>query len=67
MTQLKPEEIHFLSDNVKEVDAAIAAGMQSTLVDRPGNAVLPDADRERLEVVEALHDVNMIGPSACST
>lgn len=31
----------FLSDNIKEVDAAIAAGMQSYPVVRPGNAALP--------------------------
>ena len=31
----------FLSDNIKEVDAARAAGMQSVPVVRPGNAPLP--------------------------
>lgn len=31
----------FLSDNIKEVDAARAAGMQSYPVVRPGNAPLP--------------------------
>ncbi|KAB5570343.1 acireductone synthase-like protein [Coniochaeta sp. 2T2.1] len=32
----------FLSDNVKEVEAAKAAGMQSFVVQRPGNAPLPE-------------------------
>lgn len=39
-------EVHgewlFLSDNVKEVDAAVAAGMQSLVVTRPGNPPLPE-------------------------
>ncbi|TGJ83562.1 hypothetical protein E0Z10_g5216 [Xylaria hypoxylon] len=38
----------FLSDNAKEVDAAIAAGMQSMVVQRPGNPELPHGGkRER--------------------
>ncbi|KAI7283590.1 2,3-diketo-5-methylthio-1-phosphopentane phosphatase [Hortaea werneckii] len=40
----------FLTDNVKEVDAAAAAGVQTILVDRPGNAVLADSDRQRVRV-----------------
>ncbi|OIW33846.1 acireductone synthase-like protein [Coniochaeta ligniaria NRRL 30616] len=41
-----PSSWLFLSDNVKEVDAAKAAGMQSFVVQRPGNAPLPaDIDR----------------------
>lgn len=41
-----PSNWLFLSDNVKEVDAAKAAGMQSFVVQRPGNAPLPaDIDR----------------------
>lgn len=36
----------FLSDNVKEVDAAKSAGLQSFVVQRPGNAPLPaDIDK----------------------
>ncbi|KAI0392580.1 HAD-like domain-containing protein [Xylariaceae sp. FL0594] len=42
----------FLSDNTKEVDAAIAAGMQSMVVQRPGNADLPDEVPTRLKVIE---------------
>ncbi|RYP02786.1 hypothetical protein DL764_005616 [Monosporascus ibericus] len=43
----------FLSDNVREVDAAIAVGLQSYVVQRPGNAELPAGVRERLQVVES--------------
>ncbi|AEO69350.1 dd70fded-1a08-411d-b708-5e42d26efbcb [Thermothielavioides terrestris] len=40
------DEWLFLSDNVKEVEAAKAAGMQSFVVERPGNAELaPEARR----------------------
>lgn len=49
----------FLSDNVKEVDAAIAAGMKFMLVDRPGNAPVSDEDRARLEVVQTLDEVKL--------
>jgi enolase-phosphatase E1 len=38
---LAPDEILFLSDVVAELDAARAAGMQTALVVRPGNAVPP--------------------------
>ncbi|EGX91683.1 2,3-diketo-5-methylthio-1-phosphopentane phosphatase [Cordyceps militaris CM01] len=37
----KPSRWLFLSDNIKEVDAARAAGLQSYPVVRPGNAPLP--------------------------
>lgn len=37
----QPARWLFLSDNIKEVDAAIAAGMKSYPVVRPGNALLP--------------------------
>ncbi|KAI5864628.1 enolase-phosphatase E1 [Durotheca rogersii] len=47
-----PKEWLFLSDNVKEVDAAIRAGMQGVVVQRPGNAPLPPGVRERLRVIE---------------
>ncbi|CZT19107.1 related to Enolase-phosphatase E1 [Ramularia collo-cygni] len=54
-----PEEILFLSDNVKEVDAAVHGGMKSILVDRPGNAEVSREDRERLTVVQSLGDINL--------
>lgn len=49
----------FLSDNVKEVDAAEAAGMPVVLVDRPGNAPVSKGDRERLRVVDSLSEVGL--------
>ena len=48
-----PAEWLFLSDNVREVDAAIAAGMRSYVVQRPGNAELPAGTRDRLQVIES--------------
>ena len=48
-----------MSDNVKEVDAAIGAGMKSLLVDRPGNAVVSDADRKRLDIVTSLDQIEL--------
>ncbi|KAI3337325.1 enolase-phosphatase E1 [Xylariaceae sp. AK1471] len=46
------EQWLFLSDNPNEVDAAIAAGMQSLVVQRPGNAELPVEVSKRLRVIE---------------
>lgn len=43
----------FLSDNTKEVDAALAAGMQSAVVRRPGNPELPDGVVGRLTVIDS--------------
>ena len=56
---MRPNEVLFLSDNVKEIDAALEAGMEAILVDRLGNAPVPDTDRARLDVVESLSDVNL--------
>ncbi|KAI1331165.1 HAD-like domain-containing protein [Xylariaceae sp. FL0255] len=50
--QIPVDQFLFLSDNVKEVDAAIGAGMQSMVVQRPGNAELPADVPERLTVIE---------------
>lgn len=44
----------FLSDNTREVDAALKADMSSLVVDRPGNAALSEEDKKRLTVVTAL-------------
>lgn len=41
----------FLSDNVKEVEAAKQAGMQSYVVERPGNAELSEEDRKKHRVI----------------
>ncbi|KAI1335550.1 enolase-phosphatase E1 [Xylariaceae sp. FL0016] len=48
----------FLSDNFKEVDAAIAAGMQSMVVHRPGNADLPSEVIPRLAVIETFDSLD---------
>ncbi|KAK0646189.1 acireductone synthase-like protein [Cercophora newfieldiana] len=48
-----PNEWLFLSDNVKEVEAAKAAGMQSFIVERPGNAELSDDARKLHTVVKS--------------
>lgn len=40
-------EVTFLSDNVKELDAAKAAGMNTVLAVRPGNAVVENLDAYR--------------------
>jgi enolase-phosphatase E1 len=59
VTQLSPGAILFLSDNVKEVGAAIAAGMKSLVVDRPGNAVLSADDQKRFEVVDTFEKITL--------
>jgi enolase-phosphatase E1 len=42
---VSPAEILFLSDIVAELDAASAAGLQTRLVVRPGNAPAPNGHR----------------------
>ena len=56
---MQPDEILFLSDNVKEIDAALEAGMAAILVDRPGNAPVSNSDRSRLDMVESLAEVDL--------
>jgi len=51
--------ILFLSDNVKEVQAALEAGMKSIVVDRPGNAPLTEDDKATYKVVNSLHDISL--------
>ena len=50
----------FLSDNVKEVEAALAAGMKSLVVDRPGNAALSTEDRDRFIVVDSFEKITIL-------
>ncbi|OCT46027.1 Enolase-phosphatase E1 [Cladophialophora carrionii] len=57
--QREPEEILFLSDNVKEVRAAHDANFHAVVVDRYGNAPLSDADREELQVVESFEQLDL--------
>ena len=40
--KLQPAEVHFISDIVQELDAARAAGMQTSLAVRPGNKQVED-------------------------
>jgi enolase-phosphatase E1 len=47
----------FLSDNVREVEAAREAGMRACVVQRPGNAELAEDVRGRLEVVESFEEL----------
>ncbi|KAK3296025.1 HAD-like domain-containing protein [Chaetomium fimeti] len=47
----------FLSDNVREVEAAREAGMRACVVQRPGNAALAEDVRGRLEVVESFEQL----------
>jgi len=47
----------FLTDNVKEVDAALEAGMQSILVMRSGNAAVEESDRAHLRVISSFDEL----------
>jgi enolase-phosphatase E1 len=52
-----PKEWLFLSDNVKEVEAAKLAGMQSFIVERPGNADLSDDARKLHTVIKSFEEL----------
>ncbi|KAF2767311.1 2,3-diketo-5-methylthio-1-phosphopentane phosphatase [Teratosphaeria nubilosa] len=54
-----PSQTLFLSDNVKEIDAATEAGLKAVLVDRPGNAPVSNEDRRRMQVVESLDEITL--------
>ncbi|KAI0180284.1 enolase-phosphatase E1 [Hypoxylon sp. FL1284] len=56
--EFSPSEWLFLSDNVKEVDAAIEARMRSIVVQRPGNAPLPPEVPQRLQVIETFESLD---------
>jgi enolase-phosphatase E1 len=47
----------FVSDNVKEVEAAKQAGMQSFVVERPGNAPLSDEARKTHKVAMSFDEL----------
>ncbi|KAK3670903.1 enolase-phosphatase E1 [Recurvomyces mirabilis] len=55
----KPAETLFLTDNVKEYDAADSAKLKVLLLDRPGNAVVSDDDKARLQIVSSLEDIDL--------
>jgi len=50
----------FLSDNVKEVDAAREAGMQALVVVRPGNAPLSSEEKKRNRLVGSFNELDLI-------
>ncbi|OLN81596.1 Enolase-phosphatase E1 [Colletotrichum chlorophyti] len=56
-----PEEWLFLSDNPHEVSAAIAAGMQSIPVVRPGNAALPADLSPALQPITDFNELKGLG------
>jgi enolase-phosphatase E1 len=56
--EIPPGEWLFLSDNVKEVDAAIEAGLRSYVVQRPGNADLAPEIYDRLVVIETFDSLD---------
>lgn len=47
----------FLSDNINEVKAAKEAGMQSLVVERPGNAELSADDRDQHRVIASFAEI----------
>lgn len=49
----------FLSDNVKEVEAAKKAGLQSYVVQRPGNQDLSEADRRTHRVISSFAELDL--------
>jgi len=51
-TKIMPQQWVFLSDSVNEVEAAIAAGMNSMIVVRPGNAPLTSGDRAHYRILD---------------
>ncbi|VVT53969.1 uncharacterized protein SAPINGB_P003841 [Magnusiomyces paraingens] len=51
------DTILFLSDNPKEVEAAVAAGFNSYIVVRPGNAPLPEDAKTKYKVITTLDDI----------
>ncbi|GME27843.1 Enolase-phosphatase E1 [Neofusicoccum parvum] len=53
-------EILFLSDNVKEVKAALEAGMRSFVIDRPGNEPLSEDDRRAFAVHTSFKDIPLL-------
>jgi enolase-phosphatase E1 len=50
-------KVTFLTDNVKEAEAAMEANVQSVVVDRPGNAPLSEESRAKYPVIQQLTDL----------
>lgn len=58
----RPEDVHrwlFLSDRVEEVEAARAAGMQSAVVVREGNAALSEEEKARFTLVRSFDEIDL--------
>lgn len=53
------KKILFLSDNVKEIQAAIETDMRAMVVDRPGNAEIPKEDRTIYGVVTSFEQIKL--------
>jgi enolase-phosphatase E1 len=50
--KVSPSDILFLSDNPREIEAAILAGMQAKIVIRKGNVLLSADDKAAFESIE---------------
>ncbi|KAK0308240.1 enolase-phosphatase E1 [Friedmanniomyces endolithicus] len=55
----RPARTLFLTDNVREYDAAASAGLRVILLDRPGDAPVSAADRARMDVVQSFYDIDL--------
>ncbi|KAK5955782.1 enolase-phosphatase E1 [Knufia fluminis] len=55
----EPGKVLFLSDNVKEIGAALQAGMKAIVVDRPGNVELSMRDWEKYEMVTSFEQIKL--------
>ena len=53
----QPDQILFLSDNPREVEAATKAGMQVCILVRPGNAPLSEKDTSDYPVIHSFADI----------
>lgn len=51
------KKVTFMTDNVKEAEAATAAGIYAVVVDRPGNAQLSEESKETYPVITSLTDM----------
>nr|XP_013098691.1 unnamed protein product [Stomoxys calcitrans] len=54
-----PADILFLTDVIKEAEAARQAGLQTVILSRPGNAPLTDDDKSQFTIVEDFEKLNV--------
>ncbi|XP_014667108.1 PREDICTED: enolase-phosphatase E1-like [Priapulus caudatus] len=64
--ECKPEEMIFLTDVVKEAQAAKQAGMKVALVERPGNAPLTQEDRADFDVIQSFKNIGVEVQHPCN-